>query len=190
MKAKVTNEYKYGMLEYLEDIIGTNKYLKEIEKLAKQVDETNEERTEKLNRAKVAEKEREDLEGAKMEAEEYLRKESLIVDKETIILKMNKKQINMKIEKMDKQRKEFESKMNEYREKNGKLINQLENEQKEYNRKTIELQKLEQQLNKSKNEFQIYERKNITLTEELKHCKSKHKKLGQTIDNEKMKNEK
>eukprot|EP01100_Stratorugosa_tubuloviscum_P015322 TRINITY_DN872_c0_g1_i13.p2 TRINITY_DN872_c0_g1~~TRINITY_DN872_c0_g1_i13.p2 ORF type:complete len:126 (-),score=41.80 TRINITY_DN872_c0_g1_i13:2-379(-) len=125
-----------------------------------------------------------------MEAEEYLRKESLIVDKETIILKMNKKQINMKIEKMDKQRKEFESKMNEYREKNGKLINQLENEQKEYNRKTIELQKLEQQLNKSKNEFQIYERKNITLTEELKHCKSKHKKLGQTIDNEKMKNEK
>eukprot|EP01100_Stratorugosa_tubuloviscum_P015319 TRINITY_DN872_c0_g1_i10.p2 TRINITY_DN872_c0_g1~~TRINITY_DN872_c0_g1_i10.p2 ORF type:complete len:114 (-),score=25.46 TRINITY_DN872_c0_g1_i10:30-371(-) len=52
MKAKVTNEYKYGMLEYLEDIIGTNKYLKEIEKLAKQVDETNEERTEKLNRAK------------------------------------------------------------------------------------------------------------------------------------------
>jgi hypothetical protein len=62
MKPKATNNSEVGMLEYLEDIIGSNKYVEKIEATAKEVEVLNEERTEKLNRVKLVEKERDGLE--------------------------------------------------------------------------------------------------------------------------------
>jgi structural maintenance of chromosome 4 len=130
MKPKAQNPHETGLLEYLEDIIGTNVYVEHIENWAKkvfplprltrprsrlvffadsaaQLEELNEERTEKLNRVRVVEKEKEALEvrcqpltlrrvpharacmtalqGAKMEAEEYLQKECEIIDKKAIM---------------------------------------------------------------------------------------------------------
>jgi structural maintenance of chromosome 4 len=62
MKPKATNSSEVGMLEYLEDIIGSNKYVERIESTAKELETLTEERTEKLNRVKLVEKERDGLE--------------------------------------------------------------------------------------------------------------------------------
>lgn len=62
MKPKAQTQHEEGLLEYLEDIIGSNKYVSKIEEAAQKVEAANETRTEKLNRAKVVEKEREGLE--------------------------------------------------------------------------------------------------------------------------------
>lgn len=62
MKPKAQNQHEDGLLEYLEDIIGSNKYVEKIEEAAQKVESTNETRTEKLNRVKLVEKERENLE--------------------------------------------------------------------------------------------------------------------------------
>lgn len=51
-----------GLLEYLEDIIGTNQYVPKIEETEQQLEKANEERNEKVNRVKLIEKERENLE--------------------------------------------------------------------------------------------------------------------------------
>jgi structural maintenance of chromosome 4 len=62
MKPKAQNEHDDGLLEYLEDIIGTAKYKQPIEDGAKQVEELNEVCLEKSNRVSIVEKERDSLE--------------------------------------------------------------------------------------------------------------------------------
>ena len=62
MKPKAPNEHEDGLLEYLEDIIGTSKYKVPIEEANEKVERLSEERSDKLNRAKIVEKEKQSLE--------------------------------------------------------------------------------------------------------------------------------
>ena len=49
MKPKALTEHEEGMLEYLEDIIGSSRYKQPIEECAKSVEELNEARGEKVD---------------------------------------------------------------------------------------------------------------------------------------------
>ena len=49
MKPKAETEHDEGMLEYLEDIIGSSRFKEPIENVAKEVEELNERRGEKVN---------------------------------------------------------------------------------------------------------------------------------------------
>ena len=62
MKPKAKDEHDDGLLEYLEDIIGTSKYKDPIESANKRLEELNEDRVEKLNRARYVGKEKDSLE--------------------------------------------------------------------------------------------------------------------------------
>lgn len=62
MKPKAPSEHEDGLLEYLEDIIGTSKYKEPIEECALEVERLNEERAERLSRLKIVEKEKGSLE--------------------------------------------------------------------------------------------------------------------------------
>lgn len=62
MKPKAQTPHEDGLLEYLEDIIGSNQYLEAIELGYQQVEAMNEQRQEKLNRVKIVEKEKDSLE--------------------------------------------------------------------------------------------------------------------------------
>ena len=53
MKPKAPNEHEDGMLEYMEDIVGTNVYKEPIEELAKTVEELNDARGEKVRFKKI-----------------------------------------------------------------------------------------------------------------------------------------
>ena len=68
MPPKARNENETGMLEYLEDIIGSNRLIEKIEESGKEVDVLNEERGQKVNKLKIVEKERANLSSAKEEA--------------------------------------------------------------------------------------------------------------------------
>ena len=61
MKPKAPNENETGLLEYLEDIIGSNKYVEDINKFEKDIDRLEDERREKLSRVKACEHELESL---------------------------------------------------------------------------------------------------------------------------------
>ncbi|KIP03912.1 hypothetical protein PHLGIDRAFT_31603 [Phlebiopsis gigantea 11061_1 CR5-6] len=73
MKPKAPSEHEDGLLEYLEDIIGTSRFKEPIEDALQEMDKYSEERIEKLNRLKIVERERNALEQEKKEAEDYLR---------------------------------------------------------------------------------------------------------------------
>jgi structural maintenance of chromosome 4 len=85
MKPKAKNEHETGLLEYLEEIIGTNKYVLPIDTAFQELEVLNEERVSKQVRVKNVQKEKDGLEEAKNEAELYLTKEQSIIDKYNII---------------------------------------------------------------------------------------------------------
>lgn len=73
MKPKAQTEHDEGLLEYLEDIIGTSGYKEPIEAAFVDLDKLGEERSEKLNRLRIVEREKLALEERKREADNYLK---------------------------------------------------------------------------------------------------------------------
>ena len=73
MKPKAATEHEDGLLEYLEDIIGTARFKEPIDEALVEMERLQEERLVKLNRLRIVEKEKSALEQQKKEAEEYLR---------------------------------------------------------------------------------------------------------------------
>jgi structural maintenance of chromosome 4 len=58
MKPKAVGEHDTGMLEFLEDIVGSSRFQEPIELLKTSVSALDDQRTEKLNRVKLVEKEK------------------------------------------------------------------------------------------------------------------------------------
>jgi structural maintenance of chromosome 4 len=73
MKPKGTTEHEDGLLEYLEDIIGTSSYVAPISSSLAQIEVLQEERASKMQRLRIVEKEKNALEEKKREAEGYLK---------------------------------------------------------------------------------------------------------------------
>lgn len=76
MKPKGQTDNECGHLEYLEDIIGTTRYKEPLQRIMARVDVLTEERTEKHNRCKMAEREINDLKQPMEEAVAYLKQEN------------------------------------------------------------------------------------------------------------------
>jgi len=72
MKPKAINPNDTGLLEYLEEIIGSCVHVEEIEKLAKLLEDVNEKRIEQTNRVKASKSELDNLEEDRKIAVEYL----------------------------------------------------------------------------------------------------------------------
>jgi len=132
MKPKSSAQHGEGLLEYLEEIIGSNKYVPIIEKKAQEIEEANEYRQEKLNRVKLAEKEKESLEGAKTEAEEYLRMERQIIDNKSILFQMDRAKAEAEEQVAIQAKEEKEKELNDEREKMVESTTKLEELEIEY----------------------------------------------------------
>lgn len=76
MKPKAMAPNECGLLEYLEDIVGTSRYKEPLRKITEREELLTEERTEKHNRCKLAEREMNELKEPKNEAVEYLELEN------------------------------------------------------------------------------------------------------------------
>ena len=75
MKPKATSAGEVGLLEFLEDIIGTTRYVNLIDKLSKDIDDLTEIKGQKANRVKITKGELEGLEDVKNASTEYYKKE-------------------------------------------------------------------------------------------------------------------
>lgn len=106
MKTKGQTENETGMLEYLEDIIGTQRYIRPLQQINQRVDQLTDDRTEKHNRCKLAEREMKDLEQPYNEAVEYLRQENDFMRTKNWIIQ---KYVSMKKQKLEEYTKEHET---------------------------------------------------------------------------------
>ncbi len=122
MKPKANGPHDTGMLEFLEDIIGSSRFQEPIELLKKTVNELDEHRTEKLNRVKLVEKEKDELEGPKDKAMGFLKMENELIEKKNLSYQQYIYECDQTIEKVEKQKAEFEEGASEVISKVEKIL--------------------------------------------------------------------
>lgn len=176
MKAKAKDGSDDGLLEYLEDIIGTSKYKEPIEQANARLEVLNEERAEKLSRVKYVSREMDGMEEKKAEAEEYLQNENELVKKKNELYQIYSSEANENIGvanqaieelkiKLDEELKKFESLEKEKSDMNAAYQDTVQ----EY--KSIEAQHnnlIQKQSKYEKEQVQVRERKNHLITKQEK----------------------
>eukprot|EP00090_Calanus_glacialis_P026751 TRINITY_DN42055_c0_g1_i1.p1 TRINITY_DN42055_c0_g1~~TRINITY_DN42055_c0_g1_i1.p1 ORF type:complete len:1294 (+),score=513.23 TRINITY_DN42055_c0_g1_i1:38-3919(+) len=190
MKPKGLTEHDTGMLEFLEDIIGTSRFKVPIDLLSKKVEELNELRVEKLNRVKLVEKEKDELEGPMKNALGFLRMENekvektyrqrsrYILDAETNITKATEKktEIEESVSDLTKKMKEINDKR---KEKDGEMKEKGES-----------FETVQKEIEDLSEKFKKFELEDTSLREDLKNTNVKRKKQKQLAEAEKAKQEK
>ncbi|XP_077288755.1 structural maintenance of chromosomes 4-like protein gluon [Arctopsyche grandis] len=185
MKAKAQNEHETGMLEYLEDIVGTSRFKEPIEKLSVHVEDLSEARKEKLNRVRLVEAEKQKLEGPMKEAMEQLNILNNFTRAKNTLLQKYIHSTNKKVqltladkEKYQDSLKELDDNMTEVRsekdEKNKFLT--------EKNKKYENLEKRKEELNDT---FRKMKSKDVTLQTNTTEMSKRKKNIEGVLEQEK-----
>lgn len=124
MKPKALGENDVGHLEYLEDIIGTTRYKEPLQKIAARVDVLTDERTEKHNRCKIAERDINDLKQPMEEAVSFLKEENELTRLRNKQFQKYLYDIGQKLEKNETELEEKNQVMKEHDEKYKEISRQ------------------------------------------------------------------
>ncbi|KAJ4832959.1 Structural maintenance of chromosomes protein 4 [Turnera subulata] len=177
MKPKAQGPHDEGFLEYLEDIIGTNKYVEKIDESFKELESLNEKRSGVVQMVKLAEKERDSLEDVKNEAEAFMLKELSLLKWREKATKSAYDDTGAKMVEQQTSISGLEETLKAEREKiqeNKKMLKELETVYDKYAKRQEEL---DSTLSNCKEEFKQFERQDVKYREDLKHMKQKIKKL-------------
>ncbi|KAG6579734.1 structural maintenance of chromosomes protein [Phytophthora cinnamomi] len=185
--AEGTNED--GLLEYLEDIIGSNVYVEPTEKVWEEVEQCNEVRGDKVNRVKLVEKEKAHLEGPRAEALEYLRKEKEVYMKTNILYQLWIQEASKNRELCETKRDELQAKYKAELARMEKNREELQSVEVVYQRVKSEHDEVAKQLDEAKAEYADFEKQDVKLREELKYAKERQKEL-QTAQKKELKKQK
>lgn len=153
MKPKAQGEHDDGLLEYLEDIIGTSKYKTPIEESAAEVETLNEVCQEKNSRVQHVEKEKNGLEEKKNKALAYIRDENELAMKQSTLY-----QIYIS---------EFDDHVQVTQESVGQMQAQLDEELQKHQGSEEEIKQLERQYKKCAKECEQHEKRNQELQKEV-----------------------
>ena len=99
MKHKGTSANETGLLEYLEEIIGTNVYKEDIEKLDKEHETIRAETQEKKERVRISEKDLENLHENKNQAISFVKTERELFQLRSLIHQINKRKAQNEVAK-------------------------------------------------------------------------------------------
>eukprot|EP00547_Thalassionema_nitzschioides_P017793 CAMPEP_0194233600 /NCGR_PEP_ID=MMETSP0158-20130606/1530_1 /TAXON_ID=33649 /ORGANISM="Thalassionema nitzschioides, Strain L26-B" /LENGTH=1297 /DNA_ID=CAMNT_0038966541 /DNA_START=65 /DNA_END=3958 /DNA_ORIENTATION=- len=170
-----------GLLEYLEDIIGSNRFVADTEAAWEKVEALTNVRQEHLHRVKAMQSEKDALESAKIEAEALLQKERDTRRKQNILYQVHLLDTKDAQEGISQKLQECRNQLEDER----KSFQDLERQQLELNASYKEQQKLHETIHEelvlAKKEFTAYERRDIQLKESIKHAKTKKTQLAKKI---------
>ncbi|KAH9740098.1 Structural maintenance of chromosomes protein 4 [Citrus sinensis] len=182
MKPKGQGPHDEGFLEYLEDIIGTDRYVEKIDESYEELESLNEKRSSVVQMVKLAEKERDSLEDVKNEAEAYMLKELSLLKWQEKATNLAYEDTSLKIVELQENVSKLEENLKNEREKiqdNNKTLKELESVHNKYMRRQEEL---DNDLRVSKEEFKEFERQDVKYREDSKHMKQKIKKLEVKVE--------
>ncbi|KAI0275213.1 RecF/RecN/SMC N terminal domain-containing protein [Gloeopeniophorella convolvens] len=184
MKPKAPSEHEDGLLEYLEDIIGTSQYKEPIEAALVEMERLNEDRTEKLNRLRLVEREKNALEKEKREAESYLRLQNDYVRAQSTLYQfyiwrclVNEKEVEQDIAKIEKE-------LADERERNKDDIAHLDSLEKHYDERVQAYEEVKTAVAEALKEMAVYEKQEVGLEEKRKHANGKAKKLRKSLQDD------
>ncbi|KAE8144032.1 RecF/RecN/SMC [Aspergillus pseudotamarii] len=181
MKAKAANEHEDGLLEYLEDIIGTSKYKTPIDEAAAELETLNDVCVEKNNRVQHVEKERNALEDKKDKALSYLNDENELTQKQSALYQIYIEECADNIRVTEEAILQMQELLNmelEKHEGNESGIKELE---KAYKRGMREYENMEKEVQALVKEMAKYDKESVKFEEKKKFLVGKQKKLEKAM---------
>ena len=175
MKPKAPTPHEDGLLEYLEDIIGSNKLKEPIEEAQKQVESLNEARGAQLHALKASEQQLKSLEERKAEAEAFIRAEAQLRQKRSALYQKNTARCSALISEAEARRSELDGRLADERSKRKENTDKLSALEKAYKKGKKEYEAVAALVEQSREEFQVFEREDIKNREQVKHLKKRLK---------------
>ncbi|XP_055022651.1 structural maintenance of chromosomes protein 4, partial [Boleophthalmus pectinirostris] len=182
MKPKGQTEHDEGMLEYLEDIIGSCRLKEPIQVLSRRIELLNEQRGEKLNRVKLVEKEKNALEGEKNKAVEFLTLENDIFKLKGQLCQYYVHDLQKRVMDKEQEKVKIQDDTKELTEKNAKISQEIEKMNQELKNVEKKQNKLDKYIEAQKEKFTQLDLQDVEVREKIKHSKIKNKKLQKQLE--------
>ncbi|KAJ1564851.1 hypothetical protein HK096_005886, partial [Nowakowskiella sp. JEL0078] len=187
MKPKAANENDDGLLEYLEDIIGTTHFKQIIEESGIKLEQLNEERANKLDRVKLLEKDKNALENKKEDAVKYVEIQNERARALNKLCQLERVEIEVKQRSSNQKTIELTERMRGILSQRDEAETKIKAFEKELKNLNKELEDTNKSVSKVDAELQKYDREEIELEEKKKHLKKKKEKLEKNLQQDSLK---
>lgn len=170
-----------GMLDYLEDVIGTAHYIGEIQDATVGLDEINEECAQRERRLALVQDELDALKGPKEDAEEFLNTEALIFEKKAATAHIKRITAGNTAKTLATEREALENESSEAQTALENARSALNTAEEESNKANTSLQKAKELFDKVSGDYNACNNRSVELGERENHLKGKKKKLEREI---------
>ncbi|KAJ1794967.1 Structural maintenance of chromosomes protein 4 [Coemansia sp. RSA 1938] len=177
MKAMGQTEGEVGLLEYLEDIVGTALYKGRIEEARKQVDELNGMRSERLHRVKIVEREKSSMEDKKNEALTFIKTENDLTQKKSMLYQRRLHESKIKVGVLQGKFKGVQGELEAEKARCAEFRNETQALGETRDLTAKETLVLDKKAKEIAGELTRFEREEVQLQVNRKHVKGKLKKL-------------
>lgn len=184
MKPKAQNEHEDGLLEYLEDIIGTSAYKAPIEEALAAMEALSEDRAEKLNRLRIVEREKSALEAQRREALDYLRLYNDSVRAKSRLWQWYLWKCLDNEEKYNEQIERIEKELATEREQNKGDIEHLNMLEQHFVDRQKAYEEVKAAAEEAIKDQTAHEKQVVSLEERRKHTSTKAKKLKKSLQDD------
>jgi len=181
MKPKAANEHDDGLLEYLEDIIGTSKYKSPIEESATEVETLNEVCVEKSGRVQHVEKEKNGLEDKKNKAIAYIKDENELTMKQSGLYQVYIDECGDNIAVTEEAIEQMQAQLAAELEKHQGNEDGIKQLDKQYKKGQKEYEGLDKETQGILKEMARFDQEHVKFEEKRKFLMGKQKKLEKTI---------
>lgn len=181
MKPKAANEHDDGLLEYLEDIIGTSKYKTPIEEAATEVEGLNDVCVEKNARVQHVEKEKNGLEDKKNKALAYIKEENELAEKQSTLYQIYIAECEDNTKVTEEAIEQMQTQLNEELEKHAGSEESIKQLEKAYKKGAKEAETLEKNAQALVKEMQKYDKEAVKFEEKRKFITGKQKKAEKAV---------
>ncbi|KAI9757041.1 MAG: hypothetical protein M4579_003610 [Chaenotheca gracillima] len=181
MKPKAANEHDDGLLEYLEDIIGTSQYKSPIEESAAEVETLNEVCVEKSSRVQHVEKERNNLEDKKNKALAYIKDENELSTKQSALYQIYIDECGNNLKVTDDAIAQMQAQLDDELKKHEGNEAGIKDLEKSYKRGVKACEALEKETQFVVKEMAKFDKENVKFEERKKFLTGKQKKLEKAL---------
>ncbi|CAG9533819.1 unnamed protein product [Cercopithifilaria johnstoni] len=187
MKPKALSENDDGMLEYLEDIIGSSRLKIPIETIQRKIDQLQEERSAQLNRTKFAEKEKNDAEGPMKSLIADLRVDNGIALTKNRLLQADRCKAKSELREDEEKKEEFEKDLEDIKKRQEEVLALQKNRKDEQKQLQRSFEKAQEEYEKTKHQLNELGQAEQKRKAELLRLSDRKKKLTDDITNEEKK---
>ena len=181
MKPKAAGEHDDGLLEYLEDIIGTSKYKTPIEEAIVELENYNEICVEKQARVQHVEKERNGLEDKKNKAIAFIRQENDLAEKQSALYQIYLAECADNAQVTEEAITSMQAQLDAELQKHAGSESSIKELEKDYKKAARHFEAVEKQTQDFLKELAKYDKENVKFEEKTKFIAGKQKKAEKLV---------